>query len=258
MQDYRPSTISSQFNDAHICIYPLRSRGSHQGQLYRVQIHTKASKVPPFGPLHDGALVSEALLAPLVRQTAINANRARRYATQGYGRPYPTRQKYLNEIIERHSAPLPAHLLLSSLFSQGQPAAVTAPTQPQPHPSAQSSPISQSSPSAPSAPPAPPSPPASASPLASPAASPVAPHGPVPAAALPAPSAPPDASAVGLPFSLHFLPLSHPYGLQSFPLTTSAAPADSLVSATATGPDGSRGTSASLADPPAVDASEMP
>ena len=53
-QDYRPTTISSHFNDAHIVIYPLqRSDASSKDleeQLFRVQIFCKP-KVPSFGPL---------------------------------------------------------------------------------------------------------------------------------------------------------------------------------------------------------------
>ena len=131
-REYRPSTISSQFNDAHIVIMPMRSpnkqanaavngaaiptsaaAGSlgtacldalpvslHHG-LYRVSIFTKSS-VPSFGPLQDNMVVSGRLLPSLVRLTALNANRAIRYATAGYGRPYPTRQKYIDEILAKH------------------------------------------------------------------------------------------------------------------------------------------------------------
>ena len=128
-RDYRPSTISSQFNDAHIVVYPMRSPapagssssgGSGGSQLelglglgalpssldtclFRVSIFRKAS-VPAFGPLQDNMVVRGASLAKLVRLTALNANRAIRYATAGYGRPYPTRQKYINEILAKHTA----------------------------------------------------------------------------------------------------------------------------------------------------------
>jgi len=122
-RDYRPATISSQFNDAHVCIYPLSNRPG----LFRIQVFTKPDKVPPFGPLQDGMVVPEFLLAPLVRTTALNANRARRYATQGYGRPYPTRQKYIGEIIERHAKRLPMHQFLASFYqNQAPPVAAAA------------------------------------------------------------------------------------------------------------------------------------
>jgi hypothetical protein len=93
-RDYRPWTITSQFNFVHIVIYPL------QYPLFRVQIHTKEN-VPLFGPLLDGMIVDKESLAPLVRMTAINANKAVRYQQAGYKKPYPTRRELINEIVER-------------------------------------------------------------------------------------------------------------------------------------------------------------
>ena len=90
--DYRPAVITSQFNDAHIIVYPLRSG------LYRIVV---TSKEKFFGPLLDGMVVTGAQLPLLVRQTAINANRAVRYATAGYQAPYPTRRALLEEVIEK-------------------------------------------------------------------------------------------------------------------------------------------------------------
>jgi hypothetical protein len=120
-REYRPSVISSQFNDAHIVVYPMRTpaasnggSGSNgdsatlgslpstlHGGLYRISVFSKAS-VPPFGPLQDGMVVRGELLPALVRLTALNANRAIRYSTAGYGRPYPTRRKYINDILAKH------------------------------------------------------------------------------------------------------------------------------------------------------------
>ena len=82
--DYAPTTITSQFNDAHIIVYPLPNG------LFRIQIYRKEN-VQPFGPLVHGMCVNKELLVPLVRQTAINANRYVRYNTGGYIRPFPTR-----------------------------------------------------------------------------------------------------------------------------------------------------------------------
>ena len=82
--DYLPTTITSQFNDAHIIIYPLPNG------LFRVQVYRKEN-VQIFGPLLHGMCINKKLLAPLVRQTAINANRYVRYNTAGYSRPFPTR-----------------------------------------------------------------------------------------------------------------------------------------------------------------------
>jgi hypothetical protein len=108
-RDYLPSTISSQFNDAHICLYPLPDG------LYRVQIFAKET-VPHFGPLSDGMVVPEECVGELARATAVNANRARRFATPGFGRPYPTRQKYIADIITRNVVPRNAAELQGALF----------------------------------------------------------------------------------------------------------------------------------------------
>ena len=55
--------------------------------------------MPLFGPLVDGMIVPAYLLPQLVRQTALNANRAVRYNQAGFNRPYPTRKKYIDEIV---------------------------------------------------------------------------------------------------------------------------------------------------------------
>jgi hypothetical protein len=93
-RDYRPWTITSQFNFVHIVIYPLKD------PFFRVQIYAKP-EVPPFGPLVNGMIVDKKVLAPLVRMTAMNANKAVRYSTEGYNKPYPTRRAMVNEIVER-------------------------------------------------------------------------------------------------------------------------------------------------------------
>jgi hypothetical protein len=72
-RDYKPTTITSQFNFAHIIVYPLPNG------LFRIQVFKK-DKVDLFGPLLDGMVISKKLLPLLVRQTAINANRTVRYA----------------------------------------------------------------------------------------------------------------------------------------------------------------------------------
>jgi hypothetical protein len=94
-RDYRPWTITSQFNFVHIVIYPLKD------PLFRIQIFSKP-EVPSFGPLMDGMIVDKKSLAPLVRMTAVNANKAVRYNTDGYNKPYPTRRALINEIIDRY------------------------------------------------------------------------------------------------------------------------------------------------------------
>jgi len=108
---YKPSTIVSQFNDAHIVVYPT-SNG-----LFRVQIFRKA-KVPLFGPLIDGMVVSKQLVGPLVRQTAINANRYVRLTTQGYENPIITRRRYTEEIAKKYTIEKDDELLLSEVVQQ--------------------------------------------------------------------------------------------------------------------------------------------
>jgi hypothetical protein len=82
--DYEPNTITSQFNDAHIIVYPL-SNG-----MFRIQVYRKENVVL-FGPLQHGMCVNKRLLSSLVRQTAINANRYVRYNSGSYTRPFATR-----------------------------------------------------------------------------------------------------------------------------------------------------------------------
>jgi len=98
MRDYSSETITSQFNDAHIIVYPL-SNG-----LFRIQIYKKEN-VMLFGPLLHGMTVNKKLLPMLVRLTAIQANRYVRYNTEGYTRPYPTRRKAIEEIVKRYKVP---------------------------------------------------------------------------------------------------------------------------------------------------------
>jgi len=126
--DYLPTTITSQFNDAHIIVYPLPNG------LYRIQIYRK-DNVQLFGPLIHGMCISKRLLAPLVRQTAINANRYVRYNTGGYSRPFPTRRRALDEIVERFKQARPYEEMVNELFSPTKPVAaqpsVSAPGTPQ-------------------------------------------------------------------------------------------------------------------------------
>jgi len=100
-RDYKPWTISSQFNFVHICIYPWQRH--KESFLFKIGIYTKP-EVPLFGPLVDGMIVDKKDLGPLVRMTAINANKAVRYKQKQYKKPFPTRRSHINEIIQRHKA----------------------------------------------------------------------------------------------------------------------------------------------------------
>jgi hypothetical protein len=115
-RDYLTATISSHFNDVHIVIYPLPGDNGACSGFYRIQIHRKEDKVPLFGPLMDGAVVPAALLPSLVRQTALNANRAVRYNQAGFNRPFPTRKKYIDEIITRHAQVESTDKFISNFF----------------------------------------------------------------------------------------------------------------------------------------------
>lgn len=129
-RDYRPSTISSQFNHVHIVIYPLQGptwskKGTETNRrspaLFRIQIFQKEG-VPSFGPLRDGMVVSKAVLGPLVRLTALNASRVCRYGLKGPRTagvsvpPYATRQDYITKMLNRHEEQLSAPKFLSKFF----------------------------------------------------------------------------------------------------------------------------------------------
>jgi hypothetical protein len=97
-RDYSPDTISTQFNDAQIIVYPINNG------LFRIQVYKKDT-TQLFGPLVHGMCVEKKVLAPLVRLTAIQANRAVRFNTEGYSRPYPTRKRAIAEIVQRYKVP---------------------------------------------------------------------------------------------------------------------------------------------------------
>ncbi|RMX62071.1 hypothetical protein DD238_007203 [Peronospora effusa] len=150
-QSYDPSTITSHFNDVQIVIYPLRKA---QRGLFLVKIHTK-DKVPLFGPLQSGMVIHQVDLARLVRQTAMNANRVcRSQVRQGilsllsviavwcsisfnarmlvlqtmlYVRPYPTRKKLVDEIVERYAVEYKESQLLTMLFGNSTSTTASVP-----------------------------------------------------------------------------------------------------------------------------------
>jgi len=88
-RDYSPNTITSQFNDAHIIVYPLPNG------LFRIQV-AKKEKLTLFGPLLHGMIVNKKILPYLVRQTAINACRSTR-STEG--KQYSNRYSLIQEIL---------------------------------------------------------------------------------------------------------------------------------------------------------------
>jgi hypothetical protein len=99
LRDYNPLTITSGFNEAHIVVYPLPTG------LFRIAIH-RNPQLPPFGPLQHGMVINKELLAPLVRQTAVNADYLASVMLKNeFGvKPYLHRQRQINEIIDRYKA----------------------------------------------------------------------------------------------------------------------------------------------------------
>jgi Rap/ran-GAP len=104
-RDYSPTTITSQFNDAHIVIYPLknglfriqisvlssRPSSSLSPQLYSPSplysltfgffdcrdVFRKESKVPIFGPLLHGMAINKQLLKVTIHKTEDKRKRNR-------------------------------------------------------------------------------------------------------------------------------------------------------------------------------------
>mmetsp|Transcript_16622 Transcript_16622/g.49721 ORF Transcript_16622/g.49721 Transcript_16622/m.49721 type:complete len:1477 (-) Transcript_16622:147-4577(-) len=118
---YRPSTISSQFNNVHIIIDPLPT------ELYEVRIVAKES-VPTFGPLQNGMVVSMDLLPQLVRQTAIAANRAVRSTSDVYKPPYSVRAAQIKEINSRYKNHKFFEEFVGELFRPLKPSAIVEAT----------------------------------------------------------------------------------------------------------------------------------
>jgi len=108
-RDYSPHTITSQFNDVHIVIYPMPNG------LYRIQVFKKHPELN-FGPLQDGMVVSKTVLAPLARMTAINANRAVRSLKKENKKPLPFRASLIREICERYRTDRPVDEYFASFF----------------------------------------------------------------------------------------------------------------------------------------------
>jgi len=93
--DYQTSTIVSQFNAAHIIIYPLRNG------LFRIQIAQKKN-VSLMGPLIHNMVVRKEILPELCRQTAIIANAVSRNSFEG---PFEQRYKRLHDMNQKYPQP---------------------------------------------------------------------------------------------------------------------------------------------------------
>ncbi|KAM9976861.1 hypothetical protein ACTFIR_010707 [Dictyostelium discoideum] len=139
IRDYNSTTITSQFNDALVIVYPLPNG------LFRIQIYRKESKVPLFGPLIHGMAVNKELLPLLVRQTAINAYRYVRHNTPNYSKPYVLRKFRIKEIVDRYSSDRNYVDYIHSVASGSSNFPITAPITSGPSSATTSSPSSPSS-----------------------------------------------------------------------------------------------------------------
>ncbi|KAK2944540.1 putative Ral GTPase-activating protein subunit alpha-2 [Blattamonas nauphoetae] len=103
-QEYKPNTISSQFNFAHIVVNAIPSSGN---RLFRVRVfakklqHSVGDKLS--GPLVDNAVVSIRALPELLRQTVMNANRSARIMQNLFLRPYAQREESIDNLL-KHTA----------------------------------------------------------------------------------------------------------------------------------------------------------
>ncbi|GMI05714.1 hypothetical protein TrLO_g10621 [Triparma laevis f. longispina] len=97
-RDYLPCTLTSEFNDVIISLYPLK-RGN-RSDLLRCKITAKEG-IPYFGPLTDGMIIRAGVAPKLVRLTAINANRVVREAQgEEMNRPHVERRKIIKQLVD--------------------------------------------------------------------------------------------------------------------------------------------------------------
>ncbi|CAJ0879489.1 14316_t:CDS:2, partial [Entrophospora sp. SA101] len=99
-RDYRKSTIGGDFGNAQIVVNPL-SNG-----LFSVEIN-RDHKIPSFGPLLNGMVISQNVLGPLVRMTAIQAFRNSLHHTNStnttmYQHPFTERALDISIIMNKH------------------------------------------------------------------------------------------------------------------------------------------------------------
>jgi len=97
-RDYKPQTIVSQFNDAHIMIFPLPNG------LFRIRVAQKR-EVAPFGPLIHNMAVPKELLPALARQTAVVANSVVRFSHEHYMGQFAARRNAVIDIVSKNPKP---------------------------------------------------------------------------------------------------------------------------------------------------------
>lgn len=109
-RDYRRGIIPTDFGDVLIVIYPMKNH------MYFIQI-MKKPQVPFFGPLFNGAIITETLLPSLVRATCINASRAVKSRLTLYQSFYEERALYLEAIVQNHREVMTFEDFASQVFS---------------------------------------------------------------------------------------------------------------------------------------------
>lgn len=129
-EPYDPSLIHSDYGNLQIVITPRPEDG-----LYAIAVHADTRFVPErlaTGPLFHGALLPRALLAPLVRATAVAADRVLSGSSAQLS-PAVDRQAAIKQIVEKQSlgnwspAQILAHVILppaSSGFDEAMPSPV--------------------------------------------------------------------------------------------------------------------------------------
>ncbi|KAG5670487.1 hypothetical protein PVAND_000749 [Polypedilum vanderplanki] len=109
-RDYRRDILPTEFCDVLIVIYPLKSG------LFRVTVNKKP-EVPWFGPISDEIVVSGTNLASIVRASAINASRAKRYAMPFYQQFYEERNRSLETVSSRHKESRTFEEFITKIYS---------------------------------------------------------------------------------------------------------------------------------------------
>ncbi|KAJ1979190.1 hypothetical protein H4R34_002924 [Dimargaris verticillata] len=95
--DYIPGTISGDFGNAQIVVNPLNTG------MCGVRIY-KDDKVPSFGPLMDGMIITQRAIGTLVRATAVHAHtQIQRSRLPQVVHPYTQRCQEIREITKRHA-----------------------------------------------------------------------------------------------------------------------------------------------------------
>ena len=113
VRDYYPKTIVSEFNDAHIVLYPL-SNG-----LFKVHVFKKEN-IALFGPLMHGMCISKQLLPVLSRASCLMANKYVRYTHEGYVSPFANRKRLLSQIVERHKQETTFGMLMNNVLLENE------------------------------------------------------------------------------------------------------------------------------------------